>query len=155
MEQETFLEAVASTSTKHVGLAAFGQYSGRFISKQPMKKSIKVPTGLRTLYQSTSSSPEQISLVEESTRTQSCNLIWQDQRIGRITSSTAHNVLHTNQANPAPSLITKICQPGKPIKNIALSWGNQHENKAFLLYSSNVIIEHKKCTTRKTTYLFW
>ena len=51
---------------------------------------------------------EQVLKLQEATLQQSKCIEWYRQRAGRITASTAHDVLHTNQHEPSQSLITRI-----------------------------------------------
>jgi hypothetical protein len=179
-EQSNFLQAIASTSTNVVGLCGFAEYTDRFIStKKTQPKPVVLPPSLRSLYKLQHSllnqsdlhdicissfdipiSAEQISYIEELTHHQSSSLVWHDQRVGRITGSTAHTALHTNQSHPAPSLIRNICTPSpKPLNTPACKWGREHEDTAFDLYSSamcegassisSIPVPHLQCSTRK------
>ena len=63
------------------------------------------------VYNSISLSVQQASRVEEDTRQQSNSKVWFEQRLGRVTASKLHSVLHTELSNPSVSLIKSICYP--------------------------------------------
>ena len=74
-----------------------------------------------------------LSYVDERTLKQSGSTHWYETRVGRITASTAHCVLHTGMNNPSKSLIKKICGPaiyGKAIQAASISWGKANEKVA-------------------------
>ena len=49
-------------------------------------------------------------------------------RVGRITASIVHDILHTDQALPSISIIKKICFPPSGELNVpALIWGRENE----------------------------
>ena len=54
--------------------------------------------------------PEQIRFIEKSTVLQSNSIVWKSLRAGRITASNVHEVLHTDQNNPAKSLMKNYAQ---------------------------------------------
>ena len=68
---------------------------------------------------------------------------------GRITASNVHEVLHTDQNNPAKSLIKKLCTESKNINHVpAIKWGRENEGNTLKAYQkileknqSGVIIE--------------
>ena len=67
---------------------------------------------------------EKFQYLEASTKNQSDSLVWHQQRVGRITSSSIHAIAHTSIDNPAKSLIKKICYMfTNQIKVPSLSWG--------------------------------
>lgn len=75
--------------------------------------------------------------LEEMTRNQSSSSTWFEQRLGRLTSSVAGEVLHTNKNSPAPSLIKRICEPIKSKLSVpSVLWGAEHEDDGFYLYSN-------------------
>ena len=49
--------------------------------------------------------PELIKFIEKSTVLQSNSIVWKSLRGGRITAPNVHEILHTDQNNPAKSLI--------------------------------------------------
>ena len=69
---------------------------------------------------------EQQILVAELTVNQSQSLDWYAYRLGRITSSTIHGVMHTKKDKPVVSIINNICQP-KSFSTAATQWGKDYE----------------------------
>ena len=155
MEQEKFLLSLTDVSEPVVGLSTFAGYNDKFIGLGPPSETCRLPQTLRTLYKNGNEtenkdavdkliksaadnlkiSADEVRYVEESTRNQSSSIVWHDQRAGRITSSTVHDVLRTDALKPAPSIIKKICQTDtRQIKAPAIVWGNTNENNAYLLY---------------------
>ena len=64
-------------------------------------------------------------------------ILWHQQRIGRITGSVAHSVLHTDINNFSESLLMKICCPNTSVINApSLNWGRDHESVANKIYTS-------------------
>ena len=100
-----------------VALSTFAEFSGPFCHKAPVPSIPKLPKSLREFYSSSlpHGNPEIIyhqiiteddrNFIEKSTRSQSDSLVWHQLRTGRITSSVAHQVLHTDMNNPSKSLI--------------------------------------------------
>ena len=73
------------------------------------------------------------------TKGQSDSVEWFQQREGRITSSTAHSVLHTCMQNPAKSILKAICFPdNKELRVPAVMWGKQHEKDALRDYEQTM-----------------
>ena len=73
-----------------------------------------------------------VEYVMNMTKKQNSSIAWHEVRTGRITASTAHDVLHTNFNYPAPSIIKAICKKSF-IRNTnvpSLKWGIDHENDA-------------------------
>ena len=155
VEQEQFLMSLSSVSDSVVGLSTFKNYKKSFIGLGPSRNTKKLPKTLRTFYKHGNEkespetieemtknaadnlkvSAEEVTFVEESTRNQAASAIWHEQRAGRITSSTVHEVLRTSALHPAPSVLKKICQPDmRQLKVPAIQWGNNNEEHAFLLY---------------------
>ncbi|KAL3865828.1 hypothetical protein ACJMK2_043178 [Sinanodonta woodiana] len=129
-EQKRFLQSLAVLKKKPcVGLSAFKEYSGLFVSHGPGPTSTKLPPSFRSFYSANNESIEgvdltkmsnsmyeqshisdaQVAYVEEVTRNQSSSLVWHEQRVGRITASIAGDCLRTRLSNPSPYLIKKIC----------------------------------------------
>ena len=54
--------------------------------------------------------PELIKFIEKSTVLQSNSIVWKSLRGGRITAPNVHEILHTDQNNPAKSLIKNYVQ---------------------------------------------
>ena len=51
----------------------------------------------------------EIDYVYERTLTQSDSILWYETKVGRITASTGHDVLHTDMNKQSKRLIKKIC----------------------------------------------
>ena len=78
---------------------------------------------------------EEVQYQEASTKSQWDSLIWHQQQVGRITSSSIHAIAHTSIDIPAKSLIKKICYMStNQIKVSSLSWGHDKEQLALLAY---------------------
>lgn len=158
-DQQELLDMLASSSGSSVGLSLFSEYSNSFVPTKSKVSDIKYPDSLRKLYKHdyesmsvndlrqvpidmhVKLSGETIDLVEVGTRKQSSSPVWFEVREGRITSSTAFDVLHTSDLYPAKSLIKKICNKSNTStgkKPAALSWGANHEQYAFSLYQKHV-----------------
>ena len=152
-EQNKFLMSLSELPEPVVGLSTFSGYSDSFLGLGPSTKTVRLPPTLRTLYKNGNEnldnvdellksakdnlkiSADEVDYVEESTRNQSSSGVWHDQRAGRITSSTVHDILRTDANRPAPSIVKKICQTDKrQIKAPAIEWGNRNEHNAYLLY---------------------
>ena len=116
----------------------------------------KLPLGLRSLFgqsslplepdatgqliQKVHLTQEEMDIVEEKTRLQAHTLVWYEQRAGRITSSVAHSVLHTNQDKPATSLMRSLCSDSVAgVCTSAMSWGRKHETTVKELYAKGDI----------------
>jgi len=68
--------------------------------------------------------PDQIIKLEESTRFQAKCKLWENYRAGRITASNLKAVVSTSAANPAKSLIKKLCYPEAcKFSSAATTWG--------------------------------
>ncbi|XP_048590107.1 uncharacterized protein LOC125573589 [Nematostella vectensis] len=122
----------------------------------------KLPKLLRELYSPNSKSEDidrvyqnKISeadkdFIERSTRAQANSLAWHDMRVGRITASIAHSVLHTSMEKPSKSLILKICTQGPEINTPAILWGTNNEENAFQALTKKLMKSHQNLKTRKT-----
>ena len=78
---------------------------------------------------------EEVQYLEASTKNQSDSLVWHQQWVGRITSSSIHSTAHISIDNPAKSLIKKICYTSaNQIKVPSLSWGLDNEQLVLLAY---------------------
>ena len=74
--------------------------------------------------------------LEVVTRKQSASLEWFDHRVGRITASTAYEVLHTSQDQPSSSLLKRLCSSEhKKVSTAPLEWGRTNEDTAHSDYS--------------------
>ena len=49
--------------------------------------------------------PEQVRFIEKSTVLHSNSIVWKSLRAGQITASNVHEVFHTDQNDPAKSLV--------------------------------------------------
>ena len=81
-------------------------------------------------------SEEEAKYAEILTRTQSSSKNWHMLRVGRITASKAHSVLHTEMNNPAKSLIKGLNQQPRGYCNKYAQWGINHEEDALKVYGS-------------------
>ena len=125
-----------------VALSTFAEFSGPFCHKAPVPSIPKLPKSLREFYSSSlpHGNPEMIyhqiiteddrNFIEKSTRSQSDSLVWHQLRTGRITSSVAHQVLHTDMNNPSKSLILKICMLNQKINTPPILCGKENEENA-------------------------
>lgn len=78
---------------------------------------------------------EQCSQVEEETKGQAACKAWHQHRVGRITGSTAHRVLHTSLETPSQTLINDICSHSSVTLRVpSLQWGKDHEVDAIDTY---------------------
>ena len=78
-----------------------------------------------------------------STTTQSNSTTWQEMRVGRITASRVHSVLHTNAENPAPSVVKSICTPSSDLSHVpAIQWGRDNESAAIRRYKEEHLAHH-------------
>ncbi len=81
----------------------------------------------------------QIDALEKVTLSQLDTMLSHEQRVGNITASKAHQVLHTNAENPVKSLLREICFPSfHKLQVPAIMWGNNHEKEAFGTYQKIV-----------------
>ena len=82
--------------------------------------------------------PEQRKYLLESTTEQSDSTAWHEMRLGWITASRVHAVLHTNQDKPAPSVVKGICTPSMDIGHLtSIKWGKENEEKAVTAYTEH------------------
>ena len=167
LEQNQFLKGLNElpNSKKPIALSLFGHESSSFHEKKLITPRVAIPKSLREYYRSTFTETEieeeiahlkgikytndQINLIENSSKLQSLSLTWKEQRIGRITASIAHDVLHTNQEEPAKSIIKKICIPSKSISHLpSLSWGINNEKNALSDYETIQSVSHDKFSVK-------
>ena len=158
-DQNQLLSALKSSSANPIVFSCFDGYSEPFHWKKKPKADPKLPVSLRTLYSLSNSEladAELISKCEEVLRTikisvdqqaylyditkaQSDCLDWYEQREGRITSFTAHSVLHTDIQNPSKSLLKSICFPDKKELRVpAVLWGKENEKDALKDYEQTM-----------------
>ena len=98
----------------------------------------------------------QNKVLENATSDQKDSILWFDHRLGRITISTVHKVLHTNQNKPAPSLLKSLCST--PTYNLmhvdCVRWGREHGIDAFGLYKSYIEGTNLECQNVPTGTLY-
>lgn len=88
-----------------------------------------------------------IKLVEELTKAQHGNWLWEKQRVGRITGSTFKSACITNLKKPARSTIMKICYPEKcHFTSPQTSYGNKMELVARKMFIEKMEREHTNFT---------
>ena len=157
-EKENFLLSLlaAPSPSIPIGLSLFASTACNFVPKKTAKPVRKLAPGMRHLFKICSSpsdpnelpnimgkialTKDEIDHVEEATSLQCHSLVWYEQRAGRITSSEAHSVLHTNQANPASSIIKTVCSDSpRNITTPAITWGREHEAIAKQQYADGTI----------------
>jgi hypothetical protein len=72
--------------------------------------------------------PEQIEYVKSATVNQADSLDWYEQRAGRITASSAHDVLRTDISYLSASVIIRVCSDVPSKLNVpAIVWGRAEE----------------------------
>ena len=84
-------------------------------------------------------------------------------RVGRITASISHDILHTKFENPSKSLITRICTNSSSITIPAVPWDVENEStcrirKSFEQFIKNYITNHKRnahCLNEKTEIIYF
>ena len=78
---------------------------------------------------------EEVQHLEASTKNQSDDLVWHQQRAGRIKSSSIQAITHTSIDNPAKPIIKKICYMStNQIKVPSFLWGRDNKQLALLVY---------------------
>ncbi|XP_062576035.1 uncharacterized protein LOC134237903 [Saccostrea cucullata] len=99
-------------------------------------------------------SKEEAENVEEATRQQAENKLWNRFRCGRITASRMHAVCHSSPAAPSESLVRAICYPETTkFQSKATAWGCDHEKDAREAYCEGMRRFHSNFTV-ETTGLF-
>ena len=93
---------------------------------------------------------EDTNFIELVTRGQSHSLIRHDFRVGRITASVAHDVLHTNIDKPAKSIVLKTCCKSKQLNTPAVIWGQDNEENVIKKYKEQLEVEHENVTIVKS-----
>ena len=168
----SFLQSLAEGPENVVGLCTFKEFSDKFVSMQPIPTNVCLPPSLRTLYRDTHEkldraylmakcwvhkqtgvTEQQRKCAEMVTRSQSACPVWHEERVGRITASTAHAALRAIYPM-SKSLITRICKPSTTTINTpAIVWGRQHEDEVFSVYTDIVTgtWSHVACTTSDMT----
>lgn len=157
-ETKSFLASLASCPSKPAILSLVQPYSSNYV---PKSLSVGLPMYLTELFKSEylhknygdlltlareitiTVTPEEASLVEAKTRSQSKSRLWFRMRTGRITASRFKSACRTNPAAPSISLIMSICHPElTKFKNAATCWGCEHELIARKKYESIFVKTH-------------
>ena len=170
-QKSQFVKDLADSGTsKPVGLSLFKETYTLFSFKEsePVKR---LPMSMKSLFSDSNTGLTTIELhakcqnikqtmkvtqaevdyLEETTIKQSESPVWHEQRIGRVTASVTHSVLHTKIDAPAPSIIKKICYPEKRHLNTpAVLWGRDNENEAIKNFTDAVTQGHTECKVEKT-----
>ena len=73
-------------------------------------------------------SPEDKNFIENATKKQGQPLVWKEMRVGRITASISHDILHTKLENPSKSLITRTCTISSSLSIPAVLCGVENES---------------------------
>ena len=154
--QHQFLSSLAQLPAPPVVLSTSAEHNTAFVDES-VTLHVKLPPPLSNLYMPTnvdlcaadlsslvqdtltsmSVTDEQIDYVESCTTAQSSCLLWHRQRVGRITASVAHSVLHSSIDNFAPSIVKKICSTDIKVLNTpAVKWGRTNESVAVSVYTS-------------------
>ena len=141
--------------SKPAGLALFADYSESFHHKVQVPQTPKIPPFLREFYNpklreeqiknqvksvhEVKLSPGQIKFVEKSTVLRNNSIVWKSLPAARITESNVQDVLHTDQNNPAKSLIKKLCTKGKNLDHVpAIKWGCENESNTLKAYQKKL-----------------
>ena len=84
----------------------------------------------------------QFDMLEERTRRQRDTTLWAEHRVGRITSTTAHRVLHQCQESTRLNILNDIMQYGSTVKTTAMRWGMEKEVEAVRNYTTEQTKTH-------------
>ncbi|XP_045180321.2 uncharacterized protein LOC123539668 [Mercenaria mercenaria] len=154
-EKQNFLSSLKNLKNKPVVLSCFSGYSDDFHWSKKPKRDPKLPLPLTSLYKEENLllqpaelgqkcenflndmklTDEEINFVNITTAGQSSNMVWHEQRTGRITSSTVHAIIRTDPNNPSKCAVDQICNPRKtPLQTEAIKWGNEHEESGLKSY---------------------
>ena len=168
--QQQFLQLLLTTKTLPVVLHCFDQTSGNFPRDKPVPI-VQLPQPLRNFFNpknlelspgdfaaKVSSlqaelvvSEEQCRYIYDVTKDQSECLTWYQQRAGRITASTAHRILRTNQQTPAPSLIKSVCSDSNaPVHAAPLQYGRQQEKTVLAELAKYIPAHHDGARLERT-----
>ena len=142
-----------------MGLSLFHEYSENFHHKAAVPTKPKIPKCLREYFKpgleqeaiteivnsiyTLTISEEDGKFVENATKKQGQSMIWKEMRVGRITASVAHDILHTNQESPSTKLILKICRISSFLNVPAVRWGQENESVALAKYEQILKNTHK------------
>ena len=167
-EQNTLLKNLKLIPAKEqpVALSLFYKYSESFHHKAAVPMKPKIPVCLRKFFgsdiqpeeldekidqiYSLQISPEDKNFIENATKKQGQSLEWKEMRVGRITASISHDVLHTKLENPSKSLITRICTISSPLTIPAVLWGVENESTALSEYEKVFNNSHENVKIRKS-----
>lgn len=120
-QQAQFLQMLHETGECPVVLSTFSKYAG----STPHHSS---------WFETLTFTKEEADRVEAETVMQAACKAWRRHRVGRITSSSAHTVLHTNQEKPSNTVIRTIMSEAKNINSPYLKWGRDNEKHALETY---------------------
>ena len=143
-KEKFLLDLLRCQSEMPVALSPFDQTSCNFVSPTPAKPVKRLPASLSSWKDNPPSDPmealktdnAEVAYLEGQTQKQSSSLLWHEMRAGRITSSVVHAVLHTNRADPAPSLLSRIsCPNPTPLNTAPVKWGRENEQRAIEEYT--------------------
>lgn len=93
---------------------------------------------------------EEAAAVEERTRKQRMAPEWHEQRNGRITASTFHDVWVRKDSTNPDRLVRQILYNSNDLSDIpAVQWGIEKESQAQQQYTENMSLRHSnfKCTS--------
>ncbi|XP_041371313.1 uncharacterized protein LOC121384798 [Gigantopelta aegis] len=162
-EKRLLLGKLYECSHQPLVLSTFSEYSDQFHWKNVVEPDPVVPPNLRTYFNADYAAlsveelgikcveiqnemflrPNVIQYIYDVTKKQASSVTWHEQRIGRITSSTVHQVLHTNINKPALSLIKTLCTGTVKELNVApVKWGKDNEKKALDSYTQIMKSSH-------------
>ena len=146
-EKNTFLDMIHRSNNKAICRCTFDAFAENFFCEKPVENYVGYPQPLKSLLfdikdinienilENMIYTNEQIKHLEEATMKQADSILWHEQRIGRITASKAHLVLHTNNKSPFQSLLKSIYSPiANDLDIPAMKWGRHHENDAIAMY---------------------
>eukprot|EP00795_Rhopilema_esculentum_P010025 gene10025-18655_t len=157
-EQKDFLQRLYNLEPKEqpVALSIFENFSTTFHHKANVRERSILPKSPRSFFTEDELKYEEkraelyaqklskadIHYIESATRSQSKSLVWHEIRVGRITASLAHDVLHSKIDKPAKSLVLKICGKSKPLNVPSVLWGQESESKALKKYQEQLKTLH-------------
>uniref|UniRef100_UPI00358F650E uncharacterized protein n=1 Tax=Myxine glutinosa TaxID=7769 RepID=UPI00358F650E len=165
-EQQSFLKLLSTNEFPPVALSLFSPISAAFESQRILPPTPHLPLTLRSHYKETNKQLHSAELkrkceelatslavnrsesefLEQKTRLQAKTTIWHEHRAGRITASSAHTILHTNQDSPAPSAILRLTKPNhSEIHSAPLIYGHKKEPEVFQLAGQLLGQYHENC----------
>ncbi|XP_034059697.1 uncharacterized protein LOC117538221 isoform X3 [Gymnodraco acuticeps] len=122
--KQQFLEMLSASGELPVGLSTFKVFADPFKPKP--------------WYQHLSEfSDDQVQAIEEDTKDQAECSSWHQQRVGRVTGTSAHRVIHTSLEKPSKSLLRDIVQKESRknlLKTPGIIWGREHEKDEIETY---------------------